>query len=392
MRNYACRVTRSTLRIIVVLMATALALPLAFLTLGHTVRDALHPPTPAAPDAAGLSLACVGGVPTNVDDLNTWIDTARNVGGFVGADVGASVELSDGRSLWVFGDSLRSASAPGPAMVHNSMLLVDDACIRLVGTPDLGAVVPDAADGSGYWPVSIDHLAVPGGDRVAVGLFKVRFHGTGMWDFEVAGSAVAVFEVPTGGTPELLEVRDVADHVTDDRPAWGVSVAVVDDWVHLYGTARPTPTSTGWSLHVARTRVDDLTEPDEWQYWNGRNWHGGPADAAAVIPAEHGVSRVLSVFRRDGAWYAVSKRDDFIGTDLVIWKGSSPHGPFEAFPPVLQIPSTSDRLRYMALAHPHLLPEPGSVVVSWSRNGGDLAAIRSDPTRYRPVFARVPLP
>ena len=101
---------------------------------------------------------------------------------------------------------------------------------------------------------------------------------------------------------------------------------------------------------------------------------------------------MLSVFRRDDDWYVVSKRNDFLGTDLVIWKGDRPQGPFVAGPAVRKIPSTPDHLQYMALAHPHLHPRPGTVVVSWSRNGGELAEIRADPTRYRPVFARVPLP
>lgn len=383
---------RTTLRLILVTAMLAGSVPVLFLLLGLSVRATLDQRAPEDEPTDTLGLGCVGERPDSVAEVNEWIGSTRTIAGFVGADVGASVELSDGRSIWVFGDTIRAAGAPGPPLVRNSMLVVDSACIRAVSTPDGGAVIPDARDGTGYWPVTVDHLAVAGGDRVAVGLFRVRATGAGTWDFDILGTSLAEFWVPRGGTPELEKVVDVGGRATDETPTWGVSVAVSEPWIHVYGTSRPSPDSTGWALHVARTRLSDITRPDAWQYWDGRRWSGAPATPAAIIPADGGVSRVLSVFRRGGDWYAVSKRDDFLGSDLVIWKASTPRGPFHATPPVKQIPSTPDQLQYMALAHPHLLARAGTVVVSWSRNGGGLDEIRADPTRYRPVFARVPLP
>ncbi len=383
---------RTTLRLILLTAVVIGLVPVTFLLIGLNVRATLQQKAPDPEAKPAYGLGCAAPTLTSVEGMNQWIDSARTVAGFVGADVGASVQLSDGRSVWVFGDTIRAASVPGPEMVHNSMMVVDKKCIRVVSTPDGGAVVPDGPDGVGYWPTTIDHLAVPGGDKVAVGLMRVSPHGPGTWDFTILGSALAEFWVPTGGTPELVQVVDVGGRARDDRPTWGVSVVVNDPWIHVYGTSRPSPDSTGWALHVARLRLPDITRPERWQYWDGRRWGADPNATAAVIPADGGVSRVLSVFQRGRHWYAVSKRGDFLGTDLVIWKADAPQGPFLAGPPVKQIPSTPDHLQYMALAHPHLLPEPGSIVVSWSRNGGGLDAIRADPTRYRPVFARVPLP
>src|SRR5262245_40440397 len=55
-----------------------------------------------------LSLDCLPfAQPRTVGDLNETVARYRAMPGFVGADVGASVTLSDGRSLWVFGDTLR---------------------------------------------------------------------------------------------------------------------------------------------------------------------------------------------------------------------------------------------------------------------------------------------
>jgi hypothetical protein len=46
----------------------------------------------------------------------------------------------------------------------------------------------------------------------------------------------------------------------------------------------------------------------------------------------------------------------------------------------------------MPVAHPQLLPEPGTVVVSYSRNNMDIVAVCAAPSRYRPAFMRVTLP
>jgi hypothetical protein len=46
----------------------------------------------------------------------------------------------------------------------------------------------------------------------------------------------------------------------------------------------------------------------------------------------------------------------------------------------------------MPLAHPDLLPEPGTVVVGYSENNVDPGRVVDDPRRYRPRFLRVPLP
>lgn len=341
------------------------------------------------------ALECLPHEPArDVGDLNALIGSYRSQPDFLGADVGASATLRDGRSLWVFGDTLRRPTFDGPTFVHNSLLVITPDCASVVMPEDRGAFVPDRADGVGYWPMSIAARPSDDGDLVGIGLLRVRPTGTGIFDFEILGSSVAKVHVPRGGVPRLEEVTDVGpDRVDDTRPTWGAAVALSDDWVYVYGTSVPSTTPAyGWSLHVARTRLAHLTTPARWEYWNGTAWSGSAAGLATLIPSERGVSRVLSVFERGGSWYAVSKRNDFIGTDLVIWKAPAPEGPYVAGPAVAKIPSDEGRLLYMPLAHPDLLPEPGTVVVSWSRNVTDFAAISKDPTLYRPEFARVPLP
>ena len=350
---------------------------------------------PAA--APRLSLDCLPFTPpTDVAGVNALIAGYRSVPGFVGADVGADVTLRDGRSLWVFGDTLRPAGSPGGRIVRNSMLMFSPGCATVVTPADHGAVVPDRADGVGYWPMGLGVVAKPGYDLVGVSLQRVRSTGPGAFDFEILGPSIALLTVVPGAAPELRLVRDLSpDDPDTESPMWGAAVETVGETAYIYGTAKPNDRSTfGWSLQVARAPIGQVTDVTTWRYWDGRRWRRDPARAAVLIPAVKGVSEVLSVFHRGSAWYAVSKRDEMLGTDLVIWKAPSPTGPFVPGPALAKIPSgsTDGLLRYMPLAHPDLLPEPDSIVVSYSRNTSDLERLLEDPGLYRPRFLQVPLP
>lgn len=335
---------------------------------------------------------------TSVDQLNKQILSVRAGSSFQGADVGADVELQDGRRLWLFGDTLRAPDFDGQEFVRNSMLVFDPHCLETVLPADHGALIPDRRDGVGYWPMSVARVQRKGYDLVGVATQRVRTTDKpdGAFAFEALGPALALFVVPRGKAPQLLVNQDIGpDEVGTTRPMWGAAATIVGDWMYLYGTAHPsTPGVFGFSLRVARTKVTDLLHSDRWQYWDGHSWQHDASRAKMLIPAQGGVSQTLSVFERGGRWYAVSKRDEFLGTDLVVWKARSPTGPFDSGTKVASLPSDlqSGALRYMPLAHPALLADPGSVLVSYSRNNTDAAKVEGDPFLYRPLFLRVRLP
>ena len=379
------------------LRVVGIVLPVAAVLLATSslVPDRSSPP--AAPLVQGASeTRCLPTGPIrSVADLNHFVGSVRGSADFAGGDVGASVHLQDGRDLYVFGDTLRTGGG-GPHYVRNSMLVFSPDCAQVVLPDGRGALVPDRSDGVGYWPMSVARVERPGYDLVGVGLQRVHTVGAGAFDFEALGPAVAVFLVPRGGVPQLLGVRDFGpDSADTTRPMWGAASLVEGEWVYLFGTARPQhATAGGFSLRVARVRVDDLLEPGRWRYWDGSRWRRDPATARVLLPPTDSVSQTLSVFGRGGRWYAVSKRGEFLGSELTVWTAASPTGPFRDGTVVAQIPSeaTTGTLRYMPLAHPDLLPEPGTVVVSYSENNVDPGRVADDPRRYRPRFLRVPLP
>ncbi len=348
---------------------------------------------------AGTSRCEHVGPLNSVRDLNRAtrsLDSGDLIGG---GDVGASTLLQDGRSLWLFGDSVRS---PGkyPTFVRNSMLILQTDCLAIVLPHDNGAVIPNRADGVGYWPMSVSARSETGYDLVTVTAQRVRNTGSDVFDFEMLGPSVARFVVPRGGTPQLLQVTDLSrDRVDATRPMWGAASAAADGWLYSYGTAQSSEEGVfGYSLRVSRARPQDALDTSRWQYWDGSGWSGEEARATELIPAENGTSQTLSVWRGKGAggnvWYALSKRNDFLGSDLVVWTAPAPTGPFTPHPTETTIPSdiSTGELRYMPLAHPEILPKRGSVVVSYSNNRLDPEAVEQDPSVYRPTFLRVRLP
>ena len=350
----------------------------------------------AAPREASETRCLATGQVRTVADLNRIAGMLRGSTEFQGGDVGAEVLLQDGRRLWVFGDTLRGDDLTGQHFVRNSMLVVSPDCLRVVLPDDGGALIPDRSDGVGYWPMSMGRTQMPGYDLVSVVTQRVRTTGTTAFSFENLGTSIAVFVVRVGGTPQLIAQRDIGPDSTDrSRPAWGAATVVRDGWVYLYGTASPGKDSAfGFSLRVARLRPDDLLDPSRWWYWSGRAWVTDSTKATELIRAQGGVSQTLSVFERDGTWYALSKRDDFLGSDLAVWCAPAPTGPFDGGRTLAQLPSdtVTGELRYMPLAHPDLLPQQGTMVVSYSRNNTDTGAVARNPLLYRPQFLRVDLP
>lgn len=373
-----------------------LALGLLVVVAGGLLRSAAVEPDSSTGPSAGVSECVSIGTLDSVRALNRFVQTSSGTTDFLGADVGVDVTLPDRRRVWFFGDTLRVDADGRPVLVRNSALLFSPGCVRVLHGARGESLIPDRSDGVGYWPMSAFWADLDGEGHLYVFAQRVKTVSDNPFGFVVLGPAVARFAVPSSGVPQLEAVTELGADRRDQRtPAWGAAAAVTSRWVYLYGTsARRLSGIHGFALRVARTRPHNLEIQSRWRYWDGSTWNADPEHAAALIAEVGGVSQTLSVFRSGGRWWAFSKRDEFLGTDLALWSAASPRGPF-ADPVVvgrLACDGSGGELRYMPLAHPELLPRPGTIVISWSRNHEDLAAVCGDPTLYRPHFARLRLP
>ena len=318
------------------------------------------------------------------------IAQAPSIAGLAGGDMAVSTRLRTGDLLLAFGDPLLDTAATSEATVRNAVLALADDRTCLVLGPRGSAFVPDRVDGIGYWPTSLIEVA---DGTVAMFLQRVAEQGEGA--FVNLGPSLAEVTV-ADGIPHVVDVRDIGvDEASRQRIGWGAASWEDDGFIYVYGTANPERDLVfGWSLHVARTTPEQVFDIDSWEYWTGTSWTSDEADAVPVIPAVGGVSQTLSVFADEGTWYAVSKRDDYLGRDVVIWSAPAPIGPFSAGERVASRPSDPQAgvLLYAAIAHPTVFPQEGTIVISVSRNSTDADAVAADPTLYRPEFFRVPLP
>jgi len=367
----------------------ALAFTLSGCAIGSAVSQVDEPP----------QASCEAFTPyPDVDAINAALSSEPSILGIAGADIATSVRLPGGSTMVAFGDTILGPLLADEPTVRNSLLtFVDDRACLMLGEGG-SAFIPNRPDGVGYWPTSIADATRPGiAVRPTAAVFAQRVRARDDSGFVTLGPAVAEVVMDDDDLPALRRVTDIGgDDPSRQRIGWGAASWRADDGhVYIYGTANPElPLVFGWSLLVARVPAESVFDPASWRYWDGLTWGEDSARAATLIPATGGVSQTLSVFEQDGTWYAVSKRDDFLGRDIVIWSAPSPVGPFMASEPVAQHPSDLQAgiVRYAAVAHPTLYPEKGTVVVSISRNATDPERVAADPTLYRPEFFRVPLP
>lgn len=345
-----------------------------------------------------VTVPSLAGIPYSLGPCRPVADNVGFTGDplLLGADVGASAELGDGRIIWAYGDTFRRPDGVTLSAVRNSLVVEDDGCRAVVIPAGGQEAIPNREDGVGYWPMSLA-VSVEGRATV-VRVFAERVRGSeSRFGFVNLGPAVATFVVPSDGAPRLRSVVDLGpDDPSRRNVGWGAAVTSGGDgYLYIYGTANPEePLVFGWSVRVARARAADLDDPSAWDYWTGSGWDSDDSRAVEVISAVNGVSQTFSVVEHGDSWYAVSKRDGDLGTDLAVWSATAPWGPFSPPVTVGRIPNQEhpSLLRYMPLAHPEVPSESGTVAVSICRNSADPALLLAAPEVYRPYFVSIELP
>lgn len=353
----------------------------------------------AAPRPAGHRPACGTPAPTAAKGYQAMFD-AMNTAGWSGGDGASSVPLPDGRSLWLFGDTILGPEAPGGGygagtrMVHNSFVIQDRGCLRAVNGPRGGEVLPDSGTAF-YWPTA--GLAL--GDRLYVFAARVVATGDRPFDFRAVGTDLAVFALANGSDPRLLRVVGTPSRSAPDTvPQWGQAVLGPqgDGYVYVYATARvDAPYHFGRELYVARVRPAGLEDPEQWRFFAATGWSSTREQARALIASMGGVSTTPSVLRSGRSVVVVSKKDGFLGTDVAAWTGATPAGPFLTPTRLARAPSyeVPGELKYLPAAHPELRLASGRTLVTICRNNTDLTGtVMADADLYKPQFLEVSLP
>ncbi len=307
-------------------------------------------------------------------------------------DIGASGRLSDGRLVWLFGDTVRRSSFE-PRIVANSMLVSSGRCVSQLRTPDNGPVIPDVDGTTVRWPMSVAVGRRGSHDVIVVLCSRIRRGSGGSFDFTFLGTSAAVFTVRRGQVPQLEKVVDITpDSTSPQQINWGSASNLHGRWLYVYGTRLTGQKYVfGRELYVARVPVSDPGKRSRWEFWDGGSWVSEPTKAAVILPADGGVSQTLSVDSVGARFVAVSKRDGDISNFVYEWVAPNPWGPWTPMKE-LKAPGGFDtgKLKYAPLAHPEIPIADGRLLVSISRNTTDFEHLLKDPKVGRPYFVEVP--
>ena len=389
------------------MLASAVLLTGAGLVVVATVRwapacPALVPRTVTPDPAATSAFAAYGDRATGP----TW----------AGGDGTHSVRLPDGRTLWIFDDTLlgpvrppdafhpNTWSPPGSPGVANSAVLQNGARLTRTLLSGTSSWIPgEHQDGQWNWPTSalvdtedgrpvlrvLVHHTANGGSGFVFGAGRYTLVRT----YTLPGLALrseVTLPIPTGGD--------------GDRVLYGTTALQDDRYFYVYGNT--TPANGRAAMYLARVPRGALADPGAWRYWDYGRWRTAP-EAAHPLPAVDDdiapVSTGFSVVRQGRTYVLFSMRTDpgagIVGEITASW-ACTPAGPWHHASPVYQPPEVRNggRTRTMIAYNPQAHPERGTAAgISLSYDINDaagmngLANVKNDLSLYRPRFLRVRL-
>jgi hypothetical protein len=304
--------------------------------------------------------------------------------GWAASDGTISVPLPDGRSLWLFGDTLMNLpNADGSLrrnadFVRNSAILLDGnrATTLVTGTAqDAGDFLHPEDPSEWYWP---GHGTVQDDDLL---LFMGRVHSTADgapgWNFAGNGSDLLRLDLRDLSVKERIHMPGGA------RFDWGT--AVISDRTHTYVYGFQ---GEGFErhAHVARVPKGQLGDAP-FEFWDG---HGWTKDVEQSVPIADGVSNSYSVTRTPAGKWAMVSQELFFGTGLQVRTADSPAGPWSDWRSIDPGPAKAEgQISYNAQVHPEFT-EDGKLLASWNMNRSDATLPSPDQLEgYRPQFRAV---
>ena len=286
-------------------------------------------------------------------------------------DGGVSVTLSDGSTLWFFGDSSQldgngrlqyfvgntAAWAPAatPTVTHDD--LVSSPFTFVDPTGDFPAC-PSATDRQAEWPLSATVEHVGSTDHVVVFLENVCVSTGG----SIAGRGIAVADWSydpshppdriVGGPGIRFTIQNqLLFAASSTTTGYGSGATAAGGLVYVYRCEGPA--NGGWPseygpCRVARTTFANVADASSYRFWNGSTWSSDASTAAALVMPDEPAGVVNPV-----ASFTVSY-DPAFGAYVMAyspWPGyqsraavrfaASPVGPWTA-PVEVQLPGCSD--------------------------------------------------
>lgn len=317
---------------------------------GVTSAAALAPdstwqqPSQTAPGRPPFVAGSVCLTHTGAEQLDTMFDTEP--GGVIGADYQRATELPNGNVLWTFQDAEVRLPNGTSRPVHNIGMMQVGNCFSVLmsGTESdpQSWLFPQQTTPFSHWYWPLD--ATVGADgRVHVFAAEMYERGPGyLTRTEPTSTAVATIDLASW-------------HVVSEQPAtnpssnlYGWSVAHDGHWTYLYAqchrqfgfdpffTVLAHDQSCSNIVTVGRVPLGQVfAQPS---YWTGSSWSSNAELAVPVIDPTGRLASATDVVRHNNRWMAVTKVDDWFGSQVVIEEAARATGPFHRIATLTPVP------------------------------------------------------
>lgn len=350
-----------------------------------------------------LFAACQNNVKTNSTAMSVEFDSTFCSklmpglgGGITGGDGTISIDLKDGRSVFMWGDSfigdvvndIREDSSK--FIMGNTFTIINEKgqLETLYGGDknNPSAFIPaeqDSESPTWYWPG--DGFVKDG----ILHLFMSKFHkvGEGTFGFEYICCDYFRLDVKT------MKIIDKTNFgaANINGVHYGHAVLQYKDDVYIYGTK-----GIGYGMadvHVAKGKLLN-GRLDSFSYWDGKEWQLDPAKTAKLEGINKSISEQFNVFELDNKIVLVSQDRIENVKDIYSYTANSPVGPFsnEKLLYTVDEPNfeVDSMMTYNAMVHPQYRKDD-KILMCYNVNTYDMDKVFKKASLYQPRFFWVPI-
>jgi hypothetical protein len=332
----------------------------------------------------------------------TFTAVFRQTNHWAAGDVATTIPLSDGRVLWLFGDSYIDQLDPSSGTVpclfdaRNSLLLqstndlMHPKTLSRFASRDKSFFRPPNAGKAEFWPCFWPGDGFQSGNTVYVYLSEMQNTPQGgMWGFKVIGqywAKISFPELKVTGYAELPSFNGIlfwCGFVQDEQT--GLTYAFGDK-------------KHGISSDVYVARFPTANPESNWTFWDGKNWSDNVTNAAIITK---GASTSVNICKVKDRYLLITTAFSVAcdqGKEIYLSTSASPTGPFSPRKKIFTVDDTVDGHHpcfYSAVPHSEFINEDG-LLITYCINGYEPCVPtcvkgRMNPDYYRPRAIRLPL-
>lgn len=336
-----------------------------------------------------ISLTGLGQTKQAVPDpgFKQLFDTVTNQ--WLCADANYSIQLPDGSSLWLFGDTFlgdldeNGSIMPGFQFIRNSVIhqTTDERIGLYSGSFSTGAsdFFP-TNDDTWYWPAH----GITLNDTLIIFLerYKHEESGTPGFDFVYDGTDLAYMSPIT---LEIYFIDSIGFSYVNKDIRFGNQILSDDDgYIYIYGRKDEYWGTARYAAPVVARVENDFK--GNWEFWGSGIWNSECQYTTTI--SENACSEQFSVITY-GDEYILITQETWLGKKIFATNSPNAFGPFTSSNQILIYETPESYFTYNTWAHIQYI-ENDNLLISYNVNGG-WDSIVNDADQYRARFLRIPM-